>query len=373
LFVATVGVAQVILLVQIQLPELEESVAFPTPIDDRWTFGNLTIRGDQLLVLIAVPLIAAVFAFVMQRTKFGLSVRSAADNPSAASLAGIRVRAVSTQVWIVAGILASVSALLATGPQPARQRRGNARRACSSASRRRGGRHDVVPARHARRRRVIVVDRWCCVRRASGTHARDLNRSSCSCCSEQSGRPTVGLGLTPRALRPPGLLRTRWPGSCATRDRVPAPLGLLLPQFETHRAASSTTRPCCVPHGAVSATVLTRWAGQLSLGSSPSSRSARLTSYCAADLSFLVSVGLGGVGREHAVVIGIALRMRGLYLGIITLGPTLTVSRYVILRTASTRRSRRRQPRRRRCSDATSPPTSAPTTSAACAMGVMCS
>src|SRR5215831_10397896 len=67
------------------------------------------------MVLIAVPVVVLFLAFLLQRTRFGLSVRSASDNPGAASLSGIRVKRVSTQVWILAGVLASVSALLA-GP-----------------------------------------------------------------------------------------------------------------------------------------------------------------------------------------------------------------------------------------------------------------
>src|SRR5215470_9936038 len=113
LFIATVGVAQVILLLQLQLPQIDLQVPFPSAIEERWHIGDLVVRGDQLMVLIAVPLIVLFLAFVLQRTRFGLSVRSASDNPGAASLSGIRVKSVSTQVWILAGVLASVSALLA--------------------------------------------------------------------------------------------------------------------------------------------------------------------------------------------------------------------------------------------------------------------
>ena len=113
LFVATIGVSQVILLLQLQLPTVEDNLAFPTPFDNIWHIGNLDIRAEQLVVLIAVPLIVVVLGFMMQRTKFGLSVRSAADNPSGASISGARVTTVATQVWIWAGTLAAVSAVIA--------------------------------------------------------------------------------------------------------------------------------------------------------------------------------------------------------------------------------------------------------------------
>src|SRR5258708_6084323 len=107
LFIATVGVSQVILLLQLQLPQIDLPVTYPTPIDDRWNIGSLVVRGDQLIVLVAVPLIVVVLALLLQRTRFGLSVRSAADNPGAASLSGIRVKTGSTHVWFLPVVLRS--------------------------------------------------------------------------------------------------------------------------------------------------------------------------------------------------------------------------------------------------------------------------
>src|SRR5207244_2202600 len=97
----------------LQLPQIELQVPYPSPIDERWQIGDVVVRGDQLPVLVAVPVIVAMLAFLLQRTRFGLAVRSAADNPGAAWLSGISVKRVSTQVWVLAGVLASVSALLA--------------------------------------------------------------------------------------------------------------------------------------------------------------------------------------------------------------------------------------------------------------------
>jgi ABC-type branched-subunit amino acid transport system ATPase component/ABC-type branched-subunit amino acid transport system permease subunit len=85
---------------------------------------------------------------------------------------------------------------------------------------------------------------------------------------------------------------------------------------------------------AVSATVLTGWAGQLSLGQFAFvALGAYLTAYYGQSLGFLPSVALGTLwGVGIAMVIGIpALRVRGLYLAIITLGFALAVSEYVLL------------------------------------------
>ena len=55
LFVATIGMAQVILLVQLQLPTVQDDRAFPTAFDQVWKIGALTVRGEQLVVLLMVP------------------------------------------------------------------------------------------------------------------------------------------------------------------------------------------------------------------------------------------------------------------------------------------------------------------------------
>lgn len=346
LFVATVGIAQVILLVQIQLPTIEESVAYPTPIDERWTIGSLTIRGDQLLVLVAVPVIALLFSFLMQRTKFGLSVRAAADNARAASLAGIRVRAVSTQVWILAGVLASVSALLA-GPV-LNQRASDVSEALGpslllySLTAALVGGMTSFPLAMLGGVLLGVVDR---VVLASSPQQPGMNtlvifvllillvllRARAQSSDESS------WSLTPRTsggrqelLRHPLARLMRYAGVA-----VLLALGLLLPQFETlpSRLIDYSTVLVFLMV-AVSATVLTGWAGQLSLGQFAFvALGAYLTAYYSTSLGYLVCVLLGTLwGVGVAIVIGLpALRVRGLYLGIITLGFALTVSSYVIL------------------------------------------
>ena len=86
LFVATLGVAQLVTLLQLWLPSVDERVDYPTPIEGSWEIDalNILLRGSQVMVLIVVPVLVALLAFLLQRTRFGLAVRSAADNPSAA-------------------------------------------------------------------------------------------------------------------------------------------------------------------------------------------------------------------------------------------------------------------------------------------------
>jgi ABC-type branched-subunit amino acid transport system permease subunit/ABC-type branched-subunit amino acid transport system ATPase component len=345
LFVATVGIAQVILLVQLQLPELDRSVSYPTPLERRWSIGELTVRGDQLIVLVAVPLIAVAFAWLMQRTKFGLSVRSAADNPGAASLAGIRVREVSTKVWVLAGLLASASALLA-GPvlnlraSDVSDALGPSLLLRALAAALIGG-MTSFPLAMLGGVALGVVDTLVL---ANSTGSPGMNTLVMFVLlvvfvllRARSQADDSAWTLTPRTragrqeLLAHPLARVLRYGGIA----LLLALGLLLPLFESlpSRLIEYSTVLVFLMV-AVSATVLTGWAGQLSLGQFAFvAIGAYLTSYYAADLGFLTSVALGtawGVGI--AIVIGIpALRIRGLYLGIITLGFALTVSGFVIL------------------------------------------
>ena len=86
---------------------------------------------------------------------------------------------------------------------------------------------------------------------------------------------------------------------------------------------------------AVSATVLTGWAGSCRSGSSrswPSARTSPRTTAHDDGLTSRRSRSAVAWGVGIAIVIGIpALRVRGLYLGIITLGFSIVVSGYLIL------------------------------------------
>jgi branched-chain amino acid transport system permease protein len=74
--------------------------------------GNVTLRGEHILALIAVPVVAAALTYFLNRTSFGTAVQAAAENPERARLLGIDVRRMSTIVWLVAGLLAGMTAIL---------------------------------------------------------------------------------------------------------------------------------------------------------------------------------------------------------------------------------------------------------------------
>ena len=116
LLVATLGVAQLLLVAQIALPDVSTPGApYPQPIDRVLAFGGITLDGAAFLTLGMIPAAVLVLTVFLNRTPTGLAVRAAADNADAAELAGISTRKVSTLVWALAGGLAVLTVVLANG------------------------------------------------------------------------------------------------------------------------------------------------------------------------------------------------------------------------------------------------------------------
>ncbi|MDG1846299.1 MAG: branched-chain amino acid ABC transporter permease/ATP-binding protein [Acidimicrobiales bacterium] len=355
LFVATLGVAQLVALLQIWLPTVNERVDYPTPINNHWYIGgiNILLRGEQLMVLIVVPALVIILAYLLQKTRFGLAVRSAADNPGAAQLAGLSIRAVSTQVWFIAGVLSGVSTLL-IGPVQQLDAGGigtslGPELLLFSLTAAMFGQLESFPRALVGGLAIGIVNRLVLANKSKGflgdwgignganllavfvillLMMLFITRGDRS--SEQS------WVLTPR-------LRS------AHKDLVKFPLyqwiskiGMVflalaivgLPQFvDKPSRLIAYSGVLIVMLVVLSAVVLTGWAGQLSLGQFAfAGVGAFMTSYYAASLNYFAALGIGVLwGIGVALVVGIpALRLRGLYLGIATLGFALVTGRWIL-------------------------------------------
>jgi branched-chain amino acid transport system permease protein len=86
--------------------------AFPVPISFKMRIDVATLGGDQLLIILTVPLIALGLAWFLLRTDAGIAVRAAAENSDRALLLGIPIRRLSTIVWMIAGGLATLTYIL---------------------------------------------------------------------------------------------------------------------------------------------------------------------------------------------------------------------------------------------------------------------
>ena len=82
------------------------------PIDAHFSIGEVVFGGEHVMVLVAFPLVALGLTALFKLTDFGAAVQAAAENADRARLLGISVRRVSTVVWLIAGGLAGLTAIL---------------------------------------------------------------------------------------------------------------------------------------------------------------------------------------------------------------------------------------------------------------------
>lgn len=105
---ATLGIVRGLAL---QLSEGETLVDIPTPVI---TAGSGELWGLPVPVLIVAGM-AALFAFMTRRTRWGRWIYAIGGNPEAAERAGLPVSRVLFSVYIVCGLCAGVAGLLTAG------------------------------------------------------------------------------------------------------------------------------------------------------------------------------------------------------------------------------------------------------------------
>lgn len=124
LLVATIGISQLILLLVLAGPLKADPTrlaadGYPQPFDWRWNVGSAVVTSSQILTILIAPAIAVGLYLFLARTRTGRAIRGAASNPDAARVSGISVRRVSLIVWVLAGLVSSVAAILYAPTQPA--------------------------------------------------------------------------------------------------------------------------------------------------------------------------------------------------------------------------------------------------------------
>ncbi|NUU22134.1 MAG: ABC transporter, partial [Streptomycetaceae bacterium] len=113
--VATIGVAQLALTIVTAYPDLDDYTndSYPVPWSGTWSpVEDLQITGAQLSILVAVPIAAILLSWFLGRTVLGKTVKASADNPELARLNGISPKIVSTAVWALAGLLGTLCLIL---------------------------------------------------------------------------------------------------------------------------------------------------------------------------------------------------------------------------------------------------------------------
>ena len=347
--VATIGVGQLLLFGQAVLPEPKFIREFPTPFTSSWTIGGVMVRSEHVLILVVIPLLTGALAFFLNRTKYGIAVRAAAVNPNAARLASINVKRMSTLVWVLAGLLATTATILSAPITTTTS-------------------GDLLTLGPALLLRVLVAALIGRMISPVGALAGGIvigvgeallfyNRPNDHGILDLALLLVLIVALIPLARRS-AVEETRSGWSFSPRVRaVPAALERVwwvrrLPQMGLVAAVLLACAPLVIVHGAsqqelwsrvllyamiaLSLTVLTGWAGQLSLGQVAFAGLGAMTTAAlvAKGVGFFPALGAAAaIGCLVAIVVGApAIRIPGLFLAVTTLALAVATSSWLLTR-----------------------------------------
>ena len=112
--VATIGLSYVLLALT-ALPFIRPSNLYkpvPVPFDLSFSLGPFIITPTEVLTLIVAPIVTAVLVLAVRFTSWGLAMRAMSENADSARLSGVWIRRTSTLTWTVAGALSAFTAIL---------------------------------------------------------------------------------------------------------------------------------------------------------------------------------------------------------------------------------------------------------------------
>ena len=335
LLVATLGLSQLISAAANLLPRMRHAGSFPSAWNVRVHAFGTVLDGADLAMLIAVPVVAAILAVVLGHTNFGLALRASSDNSEAARLAGIPVRRLSTIVLAIAGVLAALTLVLY-----------NPVRGISAGA-------SVSSEGTALLLRALIAAMaggfWSLPRTAAAGVALGAAEAVMYANTSSPGNVelmmfivlavvmllTAGkshLGGGSAALSPATapvsrrLLRSRWAPRLSWTSRLLVTCVAVAAPLVISTAAGQLTlvQIVCYALAALSVCVVTGWAGQLSL---TQFGFVGIGAFLAARLVasgwnfFIALAACAVVGAALAALLGIpALRARGMYLAVLTLG-----------------------------------------------------
>jgi len=114
--VATIGIGQLALTLATAYPGIgDASAPFPVAISNSWRLAGLQVQGSELAIIVVAPVAILALSWFLARTDIGKGVKASADNPQLARISGINPKIVSLLVWAIAGVLSSLSLILIAG------------------------------------------------------------------------------------------------------------------------------------------------------------------------------------------------------------------------------------------------------------------
>ncbi len=115
--VATIGIGGLAQVIAFKIPQPSDASAhYPAAFgSSTWTIAGVSVRGADLAVLILGPVAVVALIWFLDHTMIGKTVKASAANPSLARLSSISPKLVSTMVWSLAAVLSTLSVILFAG------------------------------------------------------------------------------------------------------------------------------------------------------------------------------------------------------------------------------------------------------------------
>ena len=336
--IATVGLSQVLYLFTV-LPFVRPKKlfrAFPVPIHLTFHVGGYLFQPGDVLTLIVAPAVAVALAVFIRRSHWGLTMRAMAENTESARLSGVWVRRTSTIAWTIAGVLSAITAILASPSQTSALTQVLSPdlllRALTAAL---IGAMISLPVAMIAGVAIGVVQEvllWNVTSQA--TVELILFVLLLAVLLVRVGALQKGMRTSERAAWSMSASSGRR-GRDALRERVGRSgvalslvVVVLLPFVVSTGRSFLLSQVCIFAVIALSLTVLTGWAGQVSLGQfGLVAVGADVAAHFGRSVPLVLLLPLGGViTAAVAVIVGLpALRVRGLYLAVSTLGFALFI------------------------------------------------
>jgi branched-chain amino acid transport system permease protein len=351
LTVVTIALTSILAAIEIGLPAAfnvhTPPQNFKSPFSWSFSFYKMRFQGNDLLAMAAVPVAIALLAWFLNRTQWGVAVRASAESSDRASLLGVPVKRVNMLVWAVAALLSTVALILRAGvvglPIGTALGLSVLLRTLAAAV---IGRMEKMPTIVVASLMMGIIEQavvWhtgsddivnlvvfivivlALLLQRKGLMSRAQEAAASSWTALREIRP-----LPPEVLHLPEVV---WVKRAVLA--VVGVIAVLTPWVIGEAKTELATTLIVFFLVGLSLLVLTGWAGQISLGQFAfvgvgSATGAWMSLHWNIDLSLeLVLAGLAGAAV--AVVVGIpALRIRGLYLAVATLGFTQAASSYFL-------------------------------------------
>ncbi|HUP85471.1 MAG TPA: ABC transporter permease [Acidimicrobiales bacterium] len=119
LTVATLFMSYALAGVALVLPRLFDITSppqsFPSPFNFSFTIEPIVFRGNDVIAMIAVPVVILSLGAFFRFTSIGIAVRASAQSTERAALLGVPVKRIQTIVWVIATVMAALAIFLRAG------------------------------------------------------------------------------------------------------------------------------------------------------------------------------------------------------------------------------------------------------------------